>query len=146
MSVSWLVLELWQFLLIKDWPKIWKSEIPPPEFCPISGDWDELGIPNLARMFLIQCYYMLQNARVTAFTVSDLWRENQQGGSNYPLPRFGLKMKIAFKVKKTFAIIFKGLLVARSGLGPTKGPSRHLHQAKVTWNNNKLAKNVLFLS
>ena len=24
---------------IRDWPKIWKSEIPPSGFCPISGDW-----------------------------------------------------------------------------------------------------------
>ena len=47
-------------------------EIPPSEFYPISGDWDELGIPNLARMFLIKCYYMLQNGRVAAFTVSEL--------------------------------------------------------------------------
>ena len=31
---------------------------------------------------------MLQNARVTAFTVSDLLRENQQGGK---IPRLGLK-------------------------------------------------------
>ena len=28
----------------------------PSEFCPISGDWDELGIPNLARMSLMKCY------------------------------------------------------------------------------------------
>ena len=32
---------------------------------------------------------MLQNARITAFVVSELLRENQQGGGgglNYPLP------------------------------------------------------------
>ena len=28
----------------------------------------------------IKCYWMLQNARVTAFTVSELLREKQQGG------------------------------------------------------------------
>ena len=33
-----------------------KSEIKPSEFCPVSGDWGELGIPNLARTFLIKCY------------------------------------------------------------------------------------------
>ena len=38
----------------------------------------ELGIPNLARMSQIKCYRMLQNARVTAFTLSQLLRENQQ--------------------------------------------------------------------
>ena len=53
--------------------------IPPPEFCPISGDQGELGIPNLVRISPIKCYWMLKNARVTAFTVSELLRENQQG-------------------------------------------------------------------
>ena len=79
MSISSLVLELWQFSFIRDWPEIRKSEIPPSEFCPISGDWGELWIPNLARMSLIECYWMLQNARVTAFTVFELLRENQLG-------------------------------------------------------------------
>ena len=65
---------------IRDWPEIWKSEIPQSEFCPISRDWGKLGIANLARMFLLKCYWMLQNARVTAFTISELLRENQQGG------------------------------------------------------------------
>ena len=64
----------------KDWPEIRKSEIPLSEFCPISEDWGELCIPNLARMFLIKCYLMLQNSRVTAFTVSELFRGNQLRG------------------------------------------------------------------
>ena len=78
MSISSLVLKLWQFSFIKDWPEIRKSEIPQYEFCPISRDWDELEIPNFPRMFLRKCYWMLQNARVTAFTVSELLRENPQ--------------------------------------------------------------------
>ena len=45
------------------------------EFCPISGDWGELGIPNLARMSQMKCYYMPQNARVTTLTDSELLRE-----------------------------------------------------------------------
>ena len=49
-------------------------ELPPSEFCPISADWGELGIPNLGRMSLIKCCWMLQNSRVTAFTVSELLR------------------------------------------------------------------------
>ena len=76
-SIS-LVLESWQFSFIRDWPEIRKSEIPPSEFCPISEDWGKLGIPNLARMSLIKSCLMLQNARVTAFTVPELLRENQQ--------------------------------------------------------------------
>ena len=78
-SISSLVLELWQFSFIRDWPEIRKSEIPPSEFCPISGDWGELWIPNLAWMSLIECYWMLQNSRVTAFTDFELLRANQLG-------------------------------------------------------------------
>ena len=80
MSISSLVLELWQFSFIRDWPEIRKSEIPPSEFCPISGDWGKLWIPNLARMSPIKYYWMLQNSRVTALTVFELLRENQLGG------------------------------------------------------------------
>ena len=70
MSISSLVLELWQFCFIRDWPESQKSEIPQFGFCPVFGDWGKLGIPNLARMSLIKCYLMLQNVKVTAFTVS----------------------------------------------------------------------------
>ena len=52
--------------LIRDWPEIGKSEIPPSEFCPISGDWGQFWIPYLAQMSLIKSYWMLQNSRVTA--------------------------------------------------------------------------------
>ena len=52
MSISSLVLELWQFPFIRDWPEILKSEIPPWELCQISGDWGKLGIPYLAQRFL----------------------------------------------------------------------------------------------
>ena len=94
MSTSSLVLELWQFSFIRGWPEIWKSEIPPSEFCPISGDWGELWLLDLARMSLTQCYWMLPNSRVTAFTVFELLRENQLGGGGkitppHP-PRLGL--------------------------------------------------------
>ena len=50
-------------------------------FCPISGDWDKLGIPSWPRMSVTKSYLMLQNAKVTAFTASELLRENQ-----LPLP------------------------------------------------------------
>ena len=78
MSILWLVLELWQFSFIKDWPEIRKSQIPTSQFCATSGDWGEIGIMNLARMSLIKFYWMLQNARVITFTVSELLRDNQQ--------------------------------------------------------------------
>ena len=80
MSISSLVLVLWQFSFIRDWPEIRKLEIPPSGFCPISGDWDKLGTQNLARIFQLKCYRILQNTRVTAFTVFELLYKNQQRG------------------------------------------------------------------
>ena len=62
-SISSLVLELWQFPFIRDWPEIWKSEITTSEFCLISGGWSKIGIPNLTGTFQIKCYWMLQNAK-----------------------------------------------------------------------------------
>ena len=41
--------------------------------------WDKLGVPNLAQMSLLIFYGTLQNTRVTACTVSELLRENEQG-------------------------------------------------------------------
>ena len=41
MSISLLVLELWQFSFMRDWREIQKLEISPSTFCPISGDWGE---------------------------------------------------------------------------------------------------------
>ena len=79
MSISWLVLELWQILFIKNWTEVLELGILPSEFRPISGDWGKLEIPNLALIFLIKSYWILQNAIVTALTISELLRENQQG-------------------------------------------------------------------
>ena len=97
MSLSSLVLELWQFPFIRNLPEIRKLKIAPSEFCPICGDWCELRIPNLARTSLIKCYRMLENARVTAFTVSVLLRENQHEWAKtklpYPPPPNGLGLK-----------------------------------------------------
>ena len=86
MSISPLVLELWQFFFIRDWPEIRKSETLPSEFCPISGDSGESWIPNLAQMSLIKYFCMLQNSRVTAFTVFKLLRENQLEDKITPPP------------------------------------------------------------
>ena len=98
--ISSLVLELWQFSFLRDWPEIRKSEMPTSEFFPIFGDWGELWIPHLAWRPLIECYSMLQNSRVTAFTVFELLRENQLvcvgGGVKItppPSPRLGVKHK-----------------------------------------------------
>ena len=60
--------------------EIRKSEIPLSGFCPISGNWDKLGMPNLARMPLIKLQWMLWNSKVLSFTVSELLRKKQQEG------------------------------------------------------------------
>ena len=52
MSILSLFLESQQFSCLE----IRKLEIPPSKFCPIYGDWSELGIPNLAQMPLIKSY------------------------------------------------------------------------------------------
>ena len=64
---------------VKDWPEIRKLEIPPSGFHPMSGEWGGLWIPNLAQLYLIKGYWILQNLRVTDFSVSELLKENQQG-------------------------------------------------------------------
>ena len=61
------------------------SEIPSSEVWSISGNWGKQGIPNLAQASLIKCCRMLQNARVTAFTVSEFLSPPP------PPPRLGLK-------------------------------------------------------
>ena len=83
-SFMFQVPELWQLSFIRDWREIRKWEIPPSEFCLTSKDWGDLEMPNLAQMFLIKWYWMRQNATVTAFTVSELLRKNQQGVVKLP--------------------------------------------------------------
>ena len=96
-SILLVVLESWQFSFIRDWAETRKFKIPSSEFCPTSGDWAKLGLPNLARKCLIKCYCKLQNARITAFTVSELLRKNQQGGGGdkitTPLPPTEIRFK-----------------------------------------------------
>ena len=47
-----------------------KIENTPSEFCPISGDWGQVRNTKFGTNVYNKYYYMLQNARVTAFTVS----------------------------------------------------------------------------
>ena len=46
MSISSLVLDLWQFPFIRDWPEIQKLKVPPSQFFPRSGDKDESKYQN----------------------------------------------------------------------------------------------------
>ena len=105
MSISLLVLELWQFSFMRDWPEIRNLEITPSEFFPISEDWGELGLPNLAWMSVMKCYWMLQNSRVTAATVSELLRENQLG-DNYGQKRLNESLCWYFDVRIFSYLLF----------------------------------------
>ena len=99
MSISSLVLELWQFSFARDWPEIRKSEKKPSEFCPIFGGWGKLGKPGFARISLIKCYWMLENAGVTAFTVSELM---QAGWSTQIRVNSGFYSKFSSKITRFF--------------------------------------------
>ena len=107
-SISWL--ELRKFWLVKDWPEIWKSQIPQSEFCPVSWDCDKLEILNLVRISLIKCYEMLQNTRVTAFTVFELLRENQLGGRGKITPPSQISVKYWVLVTIFFGKTFRKYL------------------------------------
>ena len=72
----------------------------PYEFWEVCWDWGKLGIPNLGRMSLMMiCYWMLQNARVTGFTIPELLRKNQQedGGGGITLHHTQIRVKICQK-------------------------------------------------
>ena len=86
---------------LRDWLEIRKLEIARSELCPLSWEWGELRIPNLVATSLIKSYWILQNARVTAFTVSDLLREYQQGRwvvVKVSQPRLGLSFLTVFRL------------------------------------------------
>ena len=73
MSILLLVLELWQFLSIRD-----SSDRNPDTESTIawvlSNTWSlgRVRHTNLARMSLLKHYWMLQTSRVTAFAISEL--------------------------------------------------------------------------
>ena len=63
--------------------------------------WGELEIPNLARTFPMKYYWILQNARVTVFTVSELLWEPPPPLPTPP-PRLGLNYQTRMTFSKAF--------------------------------------------
>ena len=95
MSISFLVLELWQFLFIRDWPGIWKLGMPPSEFCPISGHWKELGIQNLAN---VSNEKLLTAAKNQGYSFYHFWViKNKIGGKITPTQISPFKTPICLK-------------------------------------------------
>ena len=87
MSISWLVLVLWQFSFIKDWPESGNQK----NIWVLPNIWrlGRVGNTKLGTNTLIKCYWMLRNARVTTFTVSeplDQGKTNKGEGKTNPLP------------------------------------------------------------
>ena len=80
MSISSVVLELWQFSFLRNWPEIQKLEILPSEIWSIFENWGELRIQNFVQMFLMKFYWMLQSVGLTTFIFSKSLRKKQQGG------------------------------------------------------------------
>ena len=58
--ISFLVLELWQFLFIRDWPEIRKSERPLSEFCPIPGEWCKLPYAAKCQVYSFYCFWVIK--------------------------------------------------------------------------------------
>ena len=75
------------------------SEIGNTPVSPISRDWGKLRMPNLMRISPMKSYWMLQNVRVAAFTVSGLLREWQPGGEVKVPPT-----QIRINIKKLWGI------------------------------------------
>ena len=122
-SLSVLVLELLQFLLMQDWPEIQKLQIPPSEYWSISDDWTELGILNLAQMSLMKSYWMLQNARATVFTVSEILRKNQQDGKT--------TTPTQFRVKVILILVKLQIWRAQGGLGAFNSRPLQIFKSKI---------------
>ena len=79
MSISLLVLELTIFTY-KDLSKNPEKEDTPSEFLSISGDWSELGMPNLDMGVSNE---KLLNAAKLLLKVSEHFRETNRGGFKF---------------------------------------------------------------
>ena len=117
MTISLLVLELWQFPIIKDWSEIRKWELPMPAFFPISGNRGKLGILNLAWMFLIKCYWKLV-LFLSCYGKIGLINEGSEDKmakekKRYVIKRENLNLKIMKTVYKQLSLIMKYIIRKR---------------------------------
>ena len=85
------------FFCYKGWPEIQKSEIHPSEFCPISGEWDELGIPYLARVSVM----LMNAAKCQVYSFYRFWvikrkptRGGEGGGNSLPPTQIRVKKTV----------------------------------------------------
>ena len=76
MSISSLILDLWQFPFIRELPEIKKLEKHISKFWAISEVWGEFGYQI--------CYKVAQNFRFTVIIISELLSENKLGVVELP--------------------------------------------------------------
>ena len=62
---------------MRDWSEIRDSEMPPAHYWRLGQVMDTKFGTNVSNKM---CYWILQNGKVTAITVFELLRENQQEG------------------------------------------------------------------
>ena len=107
MSVSWLVLELWQFLLIKDWPKTWKSEIPPAWVLP--NIWRLGRIRNTKLGTNVSNTMLLHAAKCQSYSFYRFWlmKGKPTGGIKLPPPKIWVKNENSFQGEKNICHHFQ---------------------------------------
>ena len=105
MSMSLLVLQLWQFSFMKDWPEIQKPEKTSSEFRPTSGDRDELGIPNFAQISLMKVKECCKMREPQLLPFLSYIREINMVGVK--LPPTQIRVKICQEFTLVFFLLWK---------------------------------------
>ena len=137
MSLSFLVLELWQFLFIRDWQEIGKSKIL------LSGfRLGRVKDTNFIAMSRMKCCWMLQNARVTIFTV---WVINGKPTCwlRLPTPLPKIRIKLSEKIRKVI-VQFCLLWLGKTLYGMKVNPICHYRIRPLRWCFCGLHHNTLF--
>ena len=90
-TISLLVLELWRFPFITDWPEIKKSEIPSSEFYPI-GDWEEFE----NQIWHVYNKMLLNAAKYQGYSFYRFWvlKGEPKGGGGIKLPPFPTQIRV----------------------------------------------------
>ena len=83
--ISLMVLELSQFLFIKDWPEIRKSETIPSECYPIPGEWCKLSYAAKCQVYSFYRFRVIQG-------------KSTGGGVKIPTPRRSSEEKYILKI------------------------------------------------
>ena len=90
-------------------------EIPPSEFCPISGDWDEVGIPNLAFGTSLSNKMLLNAAKCQRYSFHRFWvikgKPIGRGGGDYTSSPSPLRLGLITTQSSFFCQTIKIILI-----------------------------------